>query len=336
LVEWGNMNKKRKILIGLVILIGLGAGGILSYKYIFQPRAEESANKPRKTSTENMVLISAGTFMMGREPREGWGAMAAPEIFGDELPSHEVYVDAFYIDKYEVTNREFKKFVDATGYETDAEKDGWSTVMVPTEEADEPFKGTDFGWKKIYGASWRAPKGPGSDIENLMDHPAVHISWNDADAYAKWAGKRLPTEAEWEKAARGGTNTNWFWGDSLDSSGKYANIYGEHRFEYKYPAEVLDGFNETAPVGSLQPNGYGLYDTAGNAFEWVADWYQYDYYNNSPKNNPKGPETGTEKVVKGGCWYLCECYIRPANRECCRSARDHDDATGFRLALDAK
>ena len=289
----------------------------------------------KAATTENMVLIPAGTFFMGREDREGWSPMAAPEIFNDELPSHEVYVDAFYIDKYEVTNRQFKEFVDATGYVTDAEKDGGSDVMVSADQASTVINGTDIGWKWVTLANWRAPEGPGSSIENIMDHPVVHVSWNDAKAYATWVGKRLPTEAEWEKAARGGTITNWYWGDGLDNVGQYANYYGEHRFDYVYPLEIRDGYDRTAPVGSLEPNAYGLYDTAGNIFEWVSDWYQYDYYTVSPHDNPKGPLTGTEKIMKGGSWYFCECYLRPANRNN-SELRRHDSGLGFRLVLDDK
>ena len=129
----------------------------------------------------------------------------------------------------------------------------------------------------------------------------------------------------------------------IDSAGKYANYYGEHRKDIVYPKEVWDGYDKTAPVGSLQPNGYGLYDTAGNVFEWVSDWYQYDYFTNSPVNNPKGPESGDDywglvtKVVKGGGWYLCECYLRPANREpAWRGIMGSEGGLGFRLALDAK
>ena len=290
---------------------------------------------PKKATTEGMVLIPAGAFTMGREDREGWSPMADPSLFNDELPSHEVYVDSFYMGKYEVTNRQFKEFVDATGYVTDAEREESSDVMVPASQADTPIQGTDIGWKWMNGANWKNPEGPSSGIEDVMDHPVVHVTWNDANAYEKWAGKRLPTETEWEKAARGGTDTNWFWGDDLDGSGKYANIYGEHRLDYQYPEGVYDGFDMTAPVGSLQPNSYGLYDTSGNVFEWTADWYQYDYFNISSGDNPKGPINGTMKVIKGGGWYLCECYIRPANRQP-QELVDRNHGLGFRLALDVK
>ena len=310
------------IVVGLVASVG---GGIWAWQTIKKP----------KVSTENMALIPAGTFPMGREDREGWSPMANPTIFADELPPHEIYTGAFFIDKYEVVNLQFQKFVDATKYVTTAEKDGGSTIIVPADEADEVIQGTDIGFKWVAGASWRTPEGPGSNIEGLMNHPVVHVSWDDANAYAEWVGKRLPTEAEWEKAARGGTVTNWFWGDQLDSAGKYANFYGEHRWEYKYPEEAIDGHRKTAPVGSLAPNAYGLYDTAGNVWEWVSDRYQYNYFASSPSNNPKGPESGDDRVVKGGGWYLCECYLRPANRES-RAAGDRDHGVGFRLVLDAE
>lgn len=324
---------KIKILMGLIII-----GIIFISGCVGKSETNGAENIPAETktaTTENMVLIPAGSFMMGRVDRDGWSPMAAPEMFNDELPAHEVYVDTFYIDKYEITNRQFKEFVDATDYITEAERDGSSEVLVSADKAQTPIQGTDIGWKTVDGASWRHPEGPNSGIESRTEHPVVHVSWSDAEAYAKWAGKRLLTEAEWEKAARGGTNTNWFWGDDLDGSGRYANIYGEHRFDYVYPAEVLDGYNETAPVGSFLPNAYELYDTAGNVFEWTADWYQYDYFNNSPKKNPRGPDGGEGKVVKGGGWNFCECYIRPANRQP-QNMHDRNSATGFRLALDVE
>lgn len=311
-----------------------------------------------------MVLIPAGNFLMGRDEDRGWSPMGDPVMFGDELPLHEVYVDAFYIDKYEVTNSQFKEFVDTTGYVTDAERLGGSLAIVLVDEALTPenidiIPGTDIGLIWEEGVTWRTPEGQHSTIEELMDHPVVHVSWNDANAYAQWVGKRLPTEAEWEKAASGGAMTNWFWSDELnmiidegivirvdddiDSAGKYANYYGEHRKDVVYPKEVWDGYYGTAPVGSLQPNGYGLYDTAGNVFEWVSDWYQYDYFTNSPVNNPKGPESGeylwgqVTKVIKGGGWHFCECYLRPANRDPGWGGIMYSDGgLGFRLALDAK
>ena len=298
----------------------------------FKPQSPDII--PQQASLTDMVLIPAGSFQMGREPREGWSPMAAPEMFNDELPAHEVYVDAFYIDKYEVTNRQFRKFAAATGYQTEAETGGGSMVIVPADQASEVIQGTDIGWQEIPGADWQQPDGPDSNINSRLDYPVVHISWNDVDAYATWDGTSLPTEAEWEKAARGGSYTNWFWGDSLGQAGKYQNMYAEHRSDYQYPPEVFDGHENIASVGSFQPNGYGLYDMAGNVFEWTSDWYQYDYFLQSPQNNPRGPSSGGDKVIKGGAWYLCECYTRPANRQPA-SVADRNSGLGFRLAVDA-
>ena len=332
---------KRKLSIILAILIILGIGGFFYNRYLNPKNEVENGIQKsilKTATTENMALVPAGAFLMGREDREGWSSMGTPEAWNDELPPHEVYVDAFYIDKYEVTNKQFKEFIDATGYITGAEDQGGSSVMVSADQAETPVLGTDIGWKWIVGTAWYAPEGPGSNILDKMDHPVVHVSWRDADAYAKWAGKRLPTEAEWEKAARGGTKTNWFWGDTLSNAGKYANLYGEHRKDYIYPSQegqVYDGYSETAPIGSLRPNQFGLYDTAGNVFEWVADWYQYDYFNISPKNNPSGPSEGEGKVIKGGTWWLCECYLRPANRQPTEIS-SHNHGIGFRLVLDAE
>lgn len=334
------MIKSRYFILGILTLILILILSIFSgIQQKSQDKTQDKEIISKKATTENMVLVQAGTFLMGREDREGWSPMAAPEIFNDELPPHEVYVDAFYIDKYEVTNKEFKEFVDAIGYKTDAEKEKSSMVIVSSDESTEPIQGTDLGWKEINNASWKQPEGSVSSIDDRMNHPVVQVTWNDANAYAKWAGKRLPTEAEWEKAARAGTKTNWFWADSLENNsyqaGKYQNMFGEHRFDYKYPEGIYDGFNRTSPIGSFLPNNFGLYDTSGNVWEWTADGYEYNYFSNSPVNNPKGAENKGEKVVKGGGWYLCECYTRPANRES-RNINDRDSGLGFRLVLDAE
>ncbi len=244
---------KKSVRITVVIVLAAVAG-----LFMLQ---EIRLNFQNRATTDGMTIIPASPFLMGRADREGWSPMADPAQFNDELPAHEVYIDTFYMDKRETTNAQFKEFTDFTGYVTEAERDGSSMVIVPAGGATEPVKGTDIGWKETEGADWRHPEGPGSGIEGRMDHPVVHVSWNDAVAYARWAGKRLPTEAEWEKAARAGRDTNWFWGDRLDGSGQYANIYGEHRLDYSYPAEVLDGFDGTAPVGSPLRSTPGIPDT---------------------------------------------------------------------------
>lgn len=308
---------------------------ILIAVIITLPPVYAAENKqPAKDRARNMVLIPAGSFLMGRdEGRQGWSMGIGNEEFDDEFPRHEVYVDAFYIDKYEVTNRQFREFVRATGYVTRAEEDGYSYINIK-----------DTGMmKKTEGAGWDSPGGPGSTIDNRLDHPVVHISWEDAKAYADWAGKRLPTEAEWERAARGNADTIRFWGDNLESAKMYQNFYGEFRTDFTYPESILDGYFKTAPAGSFYPNAFGIYDTAGNAAEWAEDWYRFHYFKKSPGRNPPGPASGSTetefdnkyaKVVKGGYWYWCECYTRPANREGFHFTH-RTNGIGFRLALDA-
>jgi sulfatase modifying factor 1 len=191
-----------------------------------------------------MVLILAGEFLMGSD-----------DGLDDGKPAHTVYLDDFYMDKYEVTNAQYRKFMDATKH-----------------EAPEFWNDSDY---------------------NTPNHPVVGVSWNDAVAYAEWAGKRLPTESEWEKSARGGlVGKKYPWGDTLTHDD--ANYYGTGgKDKWKY----------TSPVGSFDPNGYGLYDMAGNVWEWCADWYSNNYYANSPKSNPKGPSSGLSRVLRGGSWY---------------------------------
>jgi len=278
-------------------------------------------------STNGMVWISGGTFSMG-----------SPKGQNDEQPVHEVAVDGFWIDQHEVTNEQFAEFVKATSYVTIAERkpDPKDFPGVPPENLvpgsivfSPPPDLRDLSnhfawWKYVTGASWRRPEGPESDLKSREKHPVVHISWFDAMAYAKWAGKRLPTEAEWEFAARGGLNgKEYIWGDEQEPGGKLlANIW-----QGRFPNEnsLKDGFRITAPVGSFPSNGYGLSDMAGNVWEWCADWYLPDYYARSPKRNPQGPDTshdpnepGMPKRVQRGGSYLCtDLYcgaFRPSRR----------------------
>jgi len=207
-----------------------------------------------------MALIPAGEFHMGDPFNEG-GA--------NERPRHTVYLDAFYIDIYEVTNAQYQKFMDAVGY---AGPGYWNN------------------------SSYNAP-----------DQPVVGVSWHDAVAYAEWAGKVLPTEAQWEKAARGGlVGKRYPWGDEApDADGVYRASYGN---------STADGYRYAAPVGSFASNGYGLYDMAGNVWEWCADWYDGGYYADSPNDNPLGPSSGTARVLRGGSWYSNPYYLRVAHR----------------------
>jgi sulfatase modifying factor 1 len=298
---------------------------------------------PPKPWPPNMVWIPGGSFDMG-----GTG----PETRPDELPIHKVRLDGFWMDETEVTNKQFREFVDATGYVTTAEKKpDWeelkkqlppdaekpdesvlvpgSLVFVPTEG---PVSLNDYGqwWTWMPGANWRHPFGPESSLDaSHDDYPVVHISWDDAVAYARWAGKRLPTEAEWEFAARGGLAGKRFaWGEELTPNGKHmANVW-QGSFPYKNTKD--DGYDYAAPVRSFPPNGYGLYDTIGNVWEWVSDWYRSDYYQTLSARggeavNPAGPadsfdpdEPSMPKRVNRGGSFLCHAQYcasyRPAAR----------------------
>ena len=243
-----------------------------------------------------MVFVPAGEFVMGSE-----------ELGDDERPAHRVYLDDFWIDRYEVTNERFARFVAATGYQTEAEKRGWGWVWMGSE------------WEEIEGADWRHPRGPDSSIEDKKDHPVVLISWHDADAYCRRAGKHLPSEAQWEKAARGADGRRYAWGDEFDSS--KANTKESRR-------------GDTAPVGSFSSQGdspYGASDMTGNVREWVVDWYGSNYYSQSPSDNPTGPITGTYKVLRGGSWSLNQFYARVSFRHNVRPDYTYDFA-GFRCS----
>ncbi len=267
----------RPIALGLLLLV-LGAS------------ATETAPPP-----EGMVRIPGGTFQMGSESG-----------FPDEAPVHEVTVAPFYLDTHEVTNADFAKFVEATGYKTEAEQWGWSIAFLPRDDKPQRVFGAEW-WAKSDGANWRNPTGPGSSIEGKEDRPVVQVSWTDAMAYCEWAGKRLPTEAEWEFAARGGAEGKTYpWGDELHPDGKQLHNLWNGVFPVEDRGE--DGFKELAPVGSYPPNAYGLYDIAGNVWEWCADYYAPDYYARSPRENPTGPDRGTERILRGGSWLCSESY----------------------------
>jgi formylglycine-generating enzyme required for sulfatase activity len=241
--------------------------------------------KPSKLeSKDGMILLPAGEFRMGT--RDGMPF---------ESPVHSVKLNSFWIDEHEVTVAQFAEFVKATNYQTEAEKFGWSGVFeVETGE-----------WIKSDGANWRHPDGKNSEAK--PNEPVSQISWNDAQAYAKWAGKRLPTEAEFEYAARGGlTQKKYAWGDELKPNGKPVANWWQGTFPAKNTLE--DGHLRRAPAKSFAPNGFGLYDLTGNVWEWTSDWYADDYYQKSPKENPKGAEKGEEKVIRGGSWMCAENF----------------------------
>jgi sulfatase modifying factor 1 len=282
-----------------------------------------------RNSSSEMLHIPSGMFMMGGDNHQ-----AKP----DELPKHKVIISGFWMDKTQVTNAQFQEFIQATHYVTTAEKKpDWdelkkqlppntpkpdeallvasSLVFTPTNHAvllDNPTQ----WWTWTAGADWRHPRGPQSNIEG-KDHPVVHVSWDDANAYCKWRGKRLPTEAEWEWAARGGLiNKIYPWGDEpIDRGPVKANTW---QGEFPYKNTLGDKYFYTSPVASYAANGYGLYDMAGNVWEWTNDWYDFHYYSKVKNgiSNPKGPEKSEDpdepfmpkKVLRGGSFLCNEAY----------------------------
>jgi len=299
----------------------------------FAPTIPNTAPTP-KNAPPGMVWIHGGEFSMGSvTPSDGVCSMATMNAVRDAQPIHRVYVDGFWMDTNDVTNEKFEQFVKATGYKTIAEiaptKEQFptappenlvagSTVFTPTTNAV-PLNDYFQWWSYVHGANWRHPNGPDSDIKGSGNYPVVQIAYVDAVAYAKWAGKRLPTEAEWEFAARGGlTGKTYFWGDELKPGGKWmANIY-EGQFPCHDTGE--DGFAGIAPVGQFPANGYGLFDMAGNVWQWVSDWYRPDYYTTlkltgAVVRNPQGPsssyapgEDQPQRVQRGGSFLCTDQY----------------------------
>lgn len=316
--------------------------------------------KPENITAPNgMVWIPGGTLIQG--------AVAQDEhAMSHEKPAHKVAIDGFFMDVTEVTNAQFEKFVKATGYKTMAEREiDWEEMKKqlpegtakPHDSIMQPgsltFKKTkepvpnlyDFSqwWKWTIGANWKMPNGPGSSIKGQDDHPVVHIAYEDAQAYCEWTGRRLPTEAEWELAARGtNQNTVYFWGDDETILSQMSNTW-EGQFPTKNTQQ--DGFERRAPVKTYEPNDFGLYDMAGNVWEWTSDWYNTKYYeqvsnSGSIRKNPKGAEVpfnerdpyAREKVMKGGS-FLCNASYCASYRVSARMATSLDSSLehlGFR------
>lgn len=282
----------------------------------------QSSETPSPTLQSTVVSKVDG--MVGIIVPEGEFRMGSEDFNEDEKPLHMVYLDSFYIDRTEVTNAMFAQFVEQTGYITDAEKIGWSYVFLV---------GADY-WDQINGAYWRYPRDPLTSIDSLPDHPVVQVSWNDAEAYCKWAGRKLPSEAQWEKAARGTDARTYPWGSQAAGADltNYADLNSGEGWADK---TVDDGYKLTAPVGSY-PNGaspYGALDMAGNVSEWVADWYGENYYGQSPYENPIGPSSGEVHVWRGGSWGNIINSLRITYRN--RGASDFNiDTLGFRCTAD--
>lgn len=268
------------------------------------------------------VELPGGTFTMGDQQGIGYPA-------DGETPLHDVTVSPYSIDATSVTNADFARFVEATGYRTDAEMFGFSAVfhLVVAAKPSQIMSNADGTpwWIGVRGADWRHPGGPLSDLEGLDDHPATHISWNDARTYCRWTKRRLPTEAEWEFAARGGLEgARYPWGDDLDPDTWQCNIW-QGTFPKINTEE--DGWLTTAPVRSFTQNGYGLWQPVGNVWEWCADWFDPGYYRVSPDQDPKGPPGGRARVLRGGS-YLCHDSYCNRYRNAARSSNTPDSSMG--------
>ena len=279
-----------------------------------------SAERNRAVSglTEGMVHLPGGVFLMGTDYAGGFPA-------DGEGPVRPVKVDPFWMDATAVTTSSFGNFVEATGYKTEAEQFGWSFCF-RSEQASQHVAAVPW-WGKVDGINWRHSDGP--------DHPVVHVTWNDAAAYANWAGKRLPSEAEWEFAARGGLEQKLYaWGDELTPQGEHrANIW-QGTFPTDNTAE--DGYVFTAPVNAFAPNGYGLFNMAGNTWEWCADWFDAAWHITATYENPTGPPAGAARVMRGGSFLCHESYCN-RYRVAARTQNTPDSSAaniGFRCVRD--
>ena len=333
---------------GMVIVAGIAAWVVLSdgresqviarnplpaaVKVSF-PSTVENPGGPPDAAPDGMIWIPGGEFSMGSEDPRGL-EHGGPDAMKDARPIHRVYVDGFWMDRTEVTNQEFAKFAKATGYITVAERKpraedfpgappenlvAGSVVFTPPGRPV-PLNDHYNWWAYVRGANWKHPLGPKSELKGREQYPVVHIAYEDARAYATWAGKRLPTEAEWEFAARGGkSGLVYAWGNELTPGGKW--MANTHQGKFPNVDRGDDGYRGIAPAGKFAPNGYGLYDMAGNVWEWTSDWYRPDYFaqlaaTGAVARNPQGPESSLDpaepnekkKVHKGGSFLCTEEY----------------------------
>lgn len=346
-------------LLGIASVVLLSIGTIAIPNAIASNEDDRSGGRVNRKAPQAMLWIPAGTFLMGTNEKKS---------FQNERPAHLVQVQGFWMDEHDVTNAEFSKFVEATGYVTTAErKIDWEDLSkeVPpgTPKPEEsalapgslvftppagpvPLNDLSAWWGWVHGANWRHPEGPASSIQGKENHPVVQVSWYDALAYAKWAGKRLPTEAEWEFAARGGLESKrYVWGDEFKPGGKYMANTWQGLFPVHDTGE--DGFIGTSPVGSFPANGYGLYDMAGNVWQWCSDWYRVDSNieaaSKSVCRDPRGPAQSYDpgdpyspkRVVKGGS-FLCNPDYCESYRPSARRGTPPDTGsshTGFRCVI---
>jgi formylglycine-generating enzyme len=358
---------RRTILKTLIVAVAVAAGAAFAESQPSPPPSMFAPTLPNKTpapasAPEGMVWIPGGEFSMGSLDPRGL-EHGGHQPMEDARPIHRVYVDGFWMDTTEVTNEQFAHFVKATGYVTVAERKptheefptapeenlvAGSVIFAPTPRAV-PLNNHYQWWSYVPGANWRHPDGPDSDLTSREQYPVVHIAYEDAEAYAKWAGKRLPTEAEWEFAARGGVaGQTYVWGNELKPGGKFpANIY-QGEFPVQSGDKGEDGFKGIAPVAQFRANAYGLYDVAGNVWEWCSDWYRPDYYatlaaQGGVVRNPQGPDTPfdpsepTEKkrVHRGGSFLCTDQYctrymVGTRGKGEVRTGSNH---VGFRLVM---
>jgi formylglycine-generating enzyme len=295
------------------------------------PAMSRPAGREEPAGLDRPVRLPGGRFRMGSSDPGG-------DPGDGERPVHTVQLAPFVIDAVTVSNTRFARFVAATGFETEAERYGSSFVFagdLPLEFP--PTRGVAAApwWRLVEGADWRHPEGPQPSLTGRSDHPVVHVSWHDATAYCGWAGCRLPTEAEWEFAARGGRHSELPWGHDLEPDDEHRMNVFQGTFPHTNTA--ADGHTGTAPIDAFEPNDFGLYNVTGNVWEWCADWFHPAYYRHSPRVDPAGPVAGTSRVMRGGSYLCHESYCR-RYRVSARSSNTPDTSTGnigFRVVANA-
>jgi formylglycine-generating enzyme len=300
------------------------------------PEKRQNLEIGSKEPEGDMVSLPGGTFLMGTNYAGG----IPPD---GEGPVRAVLLSPFQIDRYPVTNAEFSVFVEATGYRTEAELFNSSFVFwshLPAKSFDELVEDTVLAapwWCKVPGSSWKQPEGPGSDIQGRLTHPVVHVSWNDAVTYAAWSSKALPTEAQWEYAARGGLEQKLYpWGDELTPNGQHRCNIWQGQFPVEDTGE--DGYAGACPVDAFPPNEYGIYSATGNVWEWCADWFNVSFSSETRLHDPAGPADGRSKVMKGGS-FLCHASYCNRYRVAARTSNTPDSSAsniGFRCVAPCK